>query len=112
MSVNAIVRRAGSIGGFWNGLRLFWRAQILGWGFFALLDLVYQRLIYHDLAVAVSRALPTVLSLVFVSSILHAIYTSRHFDGGLTPRTVTWVLTLSIAVILGLLVTGPAERER
>jgi hypothetical protein len=35
-----------SISDYWNGLRLFWRAQF-GWGFFAHLDLVYQRLIYR-----------------------------------------------------------------
>lgn len=100
LSVNAIVRTAESIGDRWNGLRLFWRAQILGWGFFALLDLVYQRLIYHELGVAASRALPTVLSLVVVSSLLHSIYTSRHFEGGLGWRTVAWILALSIAFAL------------
>ncbi len=100
LSVNAIVRTAGSIGEYWNGLRLFWRAQILGWGFFAILDLVYQRLIYHELSIAVSRVVPTVLSLVVVSSILHAFYTARHFEGGLTRRTVTWILGLSIVMSL------------
>lgn len=100
LSVNVIVRTAGSITECWNGLRLFWRAQILGWGFFAVLDLVYQRLIYHELWLAASRALPTVLSLVVVSSILHSIYTSRRFHGGLTPRTVIWILGLSIAMAL------------
>jgi hypothetical protein len=100
LSVNAIVKTAGSISEYWNGLRLFWRAQIAGWGFFAILDLVYQRLIYNELSVAASRALPTVLSLVVMSSILHSIYSSRRFEGGLTRRTVTWILALSIGMAL------------
>lgn len=111
MSVNAIVRTAGSISEYWNGLRLFWRAQIAGWGFFAVLDLVYQRLIYHDLSVAASRALPTVLSLVVMSSILHSIYSSRHFEGGLTRRTVTWILALSIGMALPVALFAFAAKE-
>ncbi len=102
VSVNAIVKRAGSIGEYWNGLRLFWRAQILGWGFFAVLDLVYQQLIYHDFGIAASRALPTVLSLVVVSTVLHSVYASRRFEGGLTRRTVTWILAWSILAALPL----------
>ncbi|MGE0579978.1 MAG: sensor histidine kinase [Reyranella sp.] len=109
--MNAIVRTAGSIGEYWNGLRLFWRAQLIGWGFFAILDLVYQRLIYHEFWVAASRALPTVLSLVVVSSILHSIYTSRRFDGGLTRRTVIWILGLSIAMALPVAVFAFAASE-
>jgi hypothetical protein len=96
LSVNTLVKSAGSIRAWWNGLRLFWRAQIVGWGLFGVVDLVNLHLIYHDVWIALPRTVVVVACLVAVTSALHSVYASRHFDRGLSLRSVSWVALLSI----------------
>ena len=97
LSVNSLVRSAGSVRAWWNGLPLFWRAQIVGWSLFAIVDLVNQRLIYHDWMVATCR---TVLIVVVSRAALLG-----HALGLCLPtlrqpadafRSVTWGALLSL----------------
>ena len=111
MTVNSLVRSAGSVRAWWNGLPVFWRAQIVGWGLFAVVALVDQQLIYHDFSVALPRTVLTVSCLVLFSSAMRSVYASRHFDNRLTLRTALWVafLSLSGATLIAALVFAARE---
>ena len=90
----------------WNRLPLFWRAQIAGWGLFAVVDLVNLQLLYHDVPTALSRTTLILVCLVLISTGMGRIYASRHFGSALTPRAVALITLLSVgggAVISALL---------
>jgi two-component system LytT family sensor kinase len=108
LSVDSLVRSAGSVRAWWNGLPLFWRAQIVGWGLFAIVDLVNQRLIYNDFSVALARMALVVSCLVLLSTAMRPIY-ARQLGNRLTPRAVVWVALLSLggaALVAALLFAG------
>jgi two-component system LytT family sensor kinase len=52
----------------WNGLSLFWRVQIAGWGLFAIADLLAQRIAFHSFSVAFARTGLILVCLVAISS--------------------------------------------
>jgi hypothetical protein len=96
LSVNSPVRSAGAVRAWWNGLPVFWRAQIVGWGLFTVVDLVNQRLIYHDFSIALSRTALIVSCLVLFSSAMRPVYASRRFGNRLTFRAAAWLMLLSV----------------
>ena len=61
----------------WNGLPLFWRIQIAGWGLFAIADVMAQRVVYHSYAVAFARTGLIMLCLVAISTAMRGVYLSR-----------------------------------
>ncbi len=75
---------------------MFWRAQIAGWGLFAVVDVVNLRLLYHDFSIAVGRATLIVICLVLISTAMGKIYASRHLGSTLTPRSIAWITLLSV----------------
>ncbi len=75
---------------------MFWRAQIAGWGLFAIVDVVNLRLLYHDFPIALSRATLIVICLVAISTAMSKFYASRRFGSALTPRAIAWILLLSV----------------
>ncbi len=80
----------------WNRLPLFWRAQITGWGLFAVVDVVNLWLLYHDFPIALARATLIVICLVLISTGMGKIYASRRFGNTLTPRSIAWITLLSV----------------
>ena len=82
--------------GRWNRLPLFWRAQIAGWGLFAVVDVVNLRLLYHDFPIALARASLIVICLVLISTGMGKIYASRRLGSTLTPRSIAWITLLSV----------------
>jgi two-component system LytT family sensor kinase len=108
LAVDSLVRSAGSVRAWWNGLPLFWRAQIVGWGLFAVVDLVNQQLIYNDFSVALARTALVILCLVLLSAAMRPIY-ARQLGNRLTPRAVVWVALVSLggaALVAALLFAG------
>ena len=109
MTLNSPVGSAGSVRAWWNGLSLFWRAQIVGWSLFAIVDLANQQLIYRDFSIAMSRTALIVSCLVLLSSAMRPIYASRHLGNRLTVRAAAWVALLSLggaALVAALVFAG------
>ena len=69
MRENVLSMAAGSIGTWWTGrLSVFWRAQIVGWGLFFLVDLVNRVLTYRSFRIALVITLVVTPCLVVVSA--------------------------------------------
>ena len=96
VTVAAFSRTAGAVGAGWNRLPGFWRAQIVGWGLFAVVDLVNLTLLYHALPVALGRTAVVIACLVLLSMAMRRVYASRHFDNTLTARAVAWIALMSV----------------
>jgi two-component system, LytTR family, sensor kinase len=112
LTVAAFSRTAGAVEAGWNRLRLFWRAQIVGWGLFAVIDLVNQRLVYHDMGIALVRTSLVVASLVLISAAMRRVFASRHFSNTLTPRAIAWIGLLSVGGGLAVTAVAVALDER
>jgi two-component system LytT family sensor kinase len=88
---------AGTVGAWWTGrLSVFWRAQIVGWGLFFLVDLVNRLLTYRDVEVAFGITLVVTPCLVVLSASMRAVYTSHAFDNRLTPHSIALIGALSV----------------
>jgi two-component system, LytTR family, sensor kinase len=93
---NVLSMAAGSVGAWWTGrLSVFWRAQIVGWGLFFLVDLVNRVLTYRSLKVALAITLLVTPCLVVVSAGMRSVYTSRAFNNRLTPHSIALIGALS-----------------
>src|SRR5262245_13165484 len=88
---------AGTIEARWTNLSVFWRAQIVGWGLFGVLDLVNRDLAYRDFGVALALTLIVTFSLALLSAAMRAVYASRALDNRLTPRALVLIGSLSFA---------------
>jgi two-component system LytT family sensor kinase len=87
---------AGTVGAWWTGrLSVFWRAQIVGWGLFFLVDLVNRVLTYRSLKVALAVTLLITPCLVVLSAGMRSVYTSRTFNNRLTPHAIALIGVLS-----------------
>ena len=85
----------------WNGLPLFWRVQIAGWGLFAIADVMAQRVAYHSYAVAFTRTGLILFCLVVISTAMRTVYVTRPF----THRvSVVGVALIALLSLLGALV--------
>src|SRR5688572_5874285 len=91
---------AGTAASWFGSLPVFWRAQIVGWSLFFLLDLVNQLLTYRDAALAVVVSLAVWPCLIGLSTGLGAIYSSREISNRLTPRALALVVLLSASAAL------------
>ena len=80
----------------WNGTPAFWRAQFIGWGLFAIVDLVNLRLLFHDSPVAFRRTALIVVCLVLFSTGMRRIYASRAFGNTLNPQAIALIALLSL----------------
>jgi signal transduction histidine kinase len=88
---------AGTLDGWRAGrLSIFWRAQILGWGLFFLIDLVNRLLTYHSTAMAIGVTLVVTPSLVAISTGMAAIYASQGVGNRLTGRSLVLAAVLSV----------------
>jgi two-component system LytT family sensor kinase len=109
LSVELPTRSAGAVRAWWNGLPVFWRLQIVGWGLFSIVDLVNQQLIYHDFSVAIVRTTLVVACLVSLSAGMRAVYGSRQLGNKLNLKAAVWLALLSLGgagVIATLTVAG------
>ncbi|MEP9379564.1 histidine kinase [Aquabacter sp. CN5-332] len=77
---------------WWHGLPLFWQAQIIGWGLFAVVDLVNRQLTYHSFPIALAITVMVCPVLVLLSTGLRAVY-ARTIPG-------TRLSTASLAIIV------------
>jgi len=94
---NVLSMAAGTVGAWWTGrLSVFWRAQIVGWGLFFLVDLVNRLLTYRDVEVAFGITLVVTPCLVVLSASMRAVYTSHAFDNRLTPHSIALIGALSV----------------
>ena len=100
LRANGLNMAAGKIGAWWTRLSVFWRAQIVGWGLFAVLDLVNRQLTYGKFSVAVAVTLIVTFCLVVLSAAMRAVYASRSLDNRLTPRAVALIGSLSLGSAL------------
>ena len=96
MSTTVFSRIAGAAHARWNGVPIFWRAQILGWGLFAIVDLVSVRLLVHEFSAAFKRTALIVVCLVLISTAMRSIYASRALGDRLTARAIAWITLLSV----------------
>jgi two-component system LytT family sensor kinase len=93
---NVLSMAAGSVGAWWTGrLSVFWRAQIVGWGLFFLVDLVNRVLTYRSLKIALAITLLVTPCLVIVSAGMRSVYTSHAFNNRLTPHSIALIGVLS-----------------
>ncbi len=97
---NGLSTAAGKIGGWWIRTSVFWRAQIVGWGLFAVLDLVNRQLTYGHFGVALGVTSLATFCLVALSAVMRAVYASRNLDNRLSPRAVALIASLSFASAL------------
>jgi LytS/YehU family sensor histidine kinase len=88
---------AGTIETRWANLSVFWRAQIVGWGLFGVLDLVNRQLAYRNFVVALTLTLIVTFCLAGLSAVMRGIYASRALDNRLTPRALVLIGSLSFA---------------
>ncbi len=85
LRANVLSMAAGTVGAWWTGrLSVFWRAQIVGWGLFFLVDLVNRVLTYRSFQVAFAITLLITPCLVVVSAGMRSVYTSHAFNNRLT----------------------------
>ncbi|MPZ32076.1 MAG: sensor histidine kinase [Rhodospirillales bacterium] len=95
---NVLSMAAGTIGAWWTGrLSVFWRAQIVGWSLFFLVELLNRLLTYRSVKVAVGITLVVTPCLVVLSAGMRSVYTSRAFNNRLTPHSITLIGVLSVA---------------
>src|SRR5258708_31153742 len=80
----------------WRKLPIFWQVQLVGWGLFGLVDLIGQRLIFHDFLVAALRTAVIVSCLMVISAGMRFVYASQRLDNRLTLRAGTWMMLLSV----------------
>lgn len=80
----------------WNGVPLFWRAQILGWGLFAAVDLVNQQLLYHSLPITLVRTAIVAAGLMAFSAAMRVVYAPPRFENRLTVPAAALAAALSL----------------
>ena len=80
----------------WGGSSVFWRVQIVGWGLFALVDLIDEQLTYNDMPIALFQTALVYPALVLISTALSAVYASPSFDNRLSQRTVAPIALCSL----------------
>jgi hypothetical protein len=96
LRANVLSMAAGTVGVWWTGrLSVFWRAQIVGWGLFFLVDLVNRVLTYRSIGIALAITLLITPCLVTLSAGMREVYTSRAFNNRLTPHAIALIGVLS-----------------
>lgn len=94
---NVLSMAAGTVGAWWTGhLSVFWRAQIVGWGLFFLVDLLNRLLTYRNVKVALGITLVVTPCLVVLSAGMRSVYTSRVFNNRLTLHSIALIGVLSV----------------
>ncbi|MCF8533938.1 MAG: histidine kinase [Reyranella sp.] len=96
LTATVFSRTAGVARTRWNGVPVFWRAQIVGWGLFAIVDLVNLRLLFHEFPTAFRQTALIVVCLVLISTGMRRIYASNTFGNTLTSRAIVWITLLSV----------------
>lgn len=97
----------GALRGWWTEhVSLFWRAQIVGWGLFFVLDVTNRALTYHNPSMAVVVSVVVAPCLVALSTGLGRIYVAWKIGTRLTPRALALIVVLSavaaaVAVAIG-----------
>ena len=97
MTATVLSRTAGAARTGWNSVPMFWRAQLVGWSLFAIVDLINLQLLFHDFPTAFRRTALVVACLVLLSTGMRRTYTSHAFGNTLTPRAVAWIALLSVS---------------
>ncbi len=96
MTATVFSRTAGAARTRWNGVPMFWRAQIVGWGLFAIVDLVNLQLLFRDFPTAFRRTALIVVCLLLISTSMRWIYASGAFGNRLNSRAIAWIALLSV----------------
>ena len=88
---------------------MFWQVQLAGWGLFGVVELISQRLVFHDFLTASLRTALFVCCLFAISSGMRSVYASHPLRNRLTPRAGAWMVFLSIggaAVVASVMFAG------
>ena len=80
----------------WNGLSVFWRIQIVGWGLFAVADLIGQRMLYQSYSIAGLRTAIVTVCLIAMSTAMRPVYAERAAADRVTAGTVGLIVLLSL----------------
>lgn len=102
---------AGTAGSRFGGLPVFWRAQVVGWSLFFILDLVNRLLTYHNAALAVVVSLVVWPCLIALSTGLAVIYSSRKIGNRLTLWSLALIVLLSAGAALVAVSIGFITRQ-
>jgi two-component system, LytTR family, sensor kinase len=102
---------AGTAGSWFGGLPAFWRAQIVGWSLFFVLDLLNRLLTYHDTALAIVVSLVVWPCLIALSTGLAVIYSSRKIGNRLTPWSLALIVLGSAGAALVAVSVGFITRQ-
>lgn len=97
LRANVLSMAAGAIEARWANLSVFWRAQIVGWSLFGVLDLVNRRLAYGDFAVALALTLVVIVCLAALFAVMRAVFAARALHNRLKLRTLALIASLSLA---------------
>ena len=111
LRANMLSMAAGTVESWTGRLSFYWRAQLLGWGLFFILDLLNRLLTYHNLPMSIVVSLVVAPCLVALSTGLQAIYTSRFFGNRLTPGVVGVILLFSAGAAALAVAAGFATRQ-
>lgn len=87
----------------WSRLPLFWRAQILGWGLFSILNALAHYVAFKDAGLALVRCSLVFLAALVLSSAIRAFYVTHDIASHLNLRSVAVALVLSLGsgVLIG-----------
>ncbi len=93
LGLNAPIREAAA--GWWRHLTFFWRAQVLGWGLFVVVDLANRQFTYRSFPVALALTLIICPILIALSAGLGWVYSRHVRDARLTLRSLTIIFAMS-----------------
>lgn len=96
LEANPIDKPAGAIGARWHRLSRFWRAQIVGWGLFTLVDLIDRGITYQSLAISLLLTLLVAPCCVLLSTAMRAAFARQNPTNELTLRTLALIALLSL----------------
>jgi two-component system LytT family sensor kinase len=96
LQANPIDRTAGMLTARWYRLSRFWRAQIVGWGLFTLVDLIDRGITYHSVAISALLTLMVAPVCVLLSTGMRAAYARQSPTNELTLRTLALIALLSL----------------
>ncbi|TCT06668.1 sensor histidine kinase [Aquabacter spiritensis] len=79
----------------WSALPLFWRAQIIGWSLFGIIDVVNRQLAYRDIDIALLLTIAVYPVLIALSGVLRWLYARLIPDNRITAYAVATIFIVS-----------------
>jgi GNAT superfamily N-acetyltransferase len=96
LDANLIDKATDAVGARWDRIPRFWRAQIVGWGLFTLVDLVDRGITHRSLWISLLLTGLVAPCCVLLSTAMRAAYSRQSPSNELTLRTVILIALLSL----------------